>query len=92
MYPVVCVANTDIIAYLINDKRIRMIVRVSYVFGMSTAHPFVFRPPADLIERIRALAFREERPVGNMVVKLLREAIEARNAAIDTDQKTRHFS
>jgi len=57
---------------------------------MSTSQPFVFRPPADLIEQIRALAFRDERPVGNMVVKLLREAIEARNAAIDTDQKTRH--
>jgi len=54
---------------------------------MSTSHPFVFRPPADLIERIRALASRDERPVGNMMVKLLREAIEARNAAIDTDEK-----
>jgi len=45
-----------------------------------------------LIEKIRALAFFDERPVGNMVVKLFREAVEARNAAIDIDQKTRHIS
>lgn len=82
-------ANTDIIAYRITYKRIRVIEAMPYVSDMSTSHPFVFRPPADLIERIRALAFRDERPVGNMVIKLLREAIEARKAALDTDQKTR---
>jgi len=49
---------------------------------MSISHPFVFRPPADLIEQIRAIASRDERPVGNMVVKLLREAIEAREERV----------